>query len=486
MGTFERVYTKIIELIITVVTSVIGSLFFVSPAIVLVCWLIGVKVTSELFLGSVVFGALCLAVYFQLKDYKENNPICSHGIRTVKNLCPMCNEIADEKRQEKVRLAEIARKEEGKRKTEEANRMAEEEKRKAEEEWRRRILLQQEVYLRNQLNWREFEDAIAELFRQLGYKVQQTPYSNDYGRDAIMFKDGKKYLLECKQYGVDKSIGRPQLQKFYGAMVEDKAVKGFFVNTGLFASTTYEYALPKSIELIGMARLLDLMKQVYGDSGLGEGNKQVNSSSDREQIQFQYQKLDEEENPVISPHGIKDEKHHMPCDTSSIVAKNERIEELKKRRDEENKRRENVRIVEAEHQKQEKLKMELEQKRRNELEIEDILRNQLNHMEFKNMVIKLFAHRGYKVQQTPHSDNNGKYIIMFKSHCKYLLQYNQYGVQKTINIPQLQNFNDVIQKEKAVRGFYVNTGSFTLTAYDYVKTNNIELIDMSMLVELMN
>jgi len=35
---------------------------------------------------------------------------------------------------------------------------------------------------------KEFETAIAEVFRALGYEVFQTPFSNDYGKDAIALK----------------------------------------------------------------------------------------------------------------------------------------------------------------------------------------------------------------------------------------------------------------------------------------------------------
>ena len=44
------------------------------------------------------------------------------------------------------------------------------------------------------LSPQQFENEIARLFVGLGYNVRQTPYSNDYGRDAILQKNGKKIL----------------------------------------------------------------------------------------------------------------------------------------------------------------------------------------------------------------------------------------------------------------------------------------------------
>jgi Holliday junction resolvase len=113
------------------------------------------------------------------------------------------------------------------------------------------------------LSPREFEDVIAKLFRNLGYKVKQTPYSNDGGRDAVATKDDIIYSIECKRYGVDKSIGREPLQKFFAAMHTDKAAKGFFISTCRFTKTAINYAKDNNIELIDLNKLLSLMREAF-------------------------------------------------------------------------------------------------------------------------------------------------------------------------------------------------------------------------------
>lgn len=107
----------------------------------------------------------------------------------------------------------------------------------------------------------QFEDETARMFRRLGYTVEQTPYANDQGRDAIMRKDGKKYLVECKRYGEGTSVGRPDIQKFDSAIKHDRAVSGFFVTTGKFTQAAVEYARNKPIELIDAARLRHYLYQ---------------------------------------------------------------------------------------------------------------------------------------------------------------------------------------------------------------------------------
>jgi ssDNA-binding Zn-finger/Zn-ribbon topoisomerase 1 len=110
-----------------------------------------------------------------------------------------------------------------------------------------------------QLTWQQFEDAVARMFERRGYSVKQTPYTNDHGRDAILTKNGKKYLLECKKYGADRSSRRPDLQKFYAAIMGDRAISGFFVTTGAFTREAVEYAATVPIELIDGRQLIKLM-----------------------------------------------------------------------------------------------------------------------------------------------------------------------------------------------------------------------------------
>jgi Restriction endonuclease/Topoisomerase DNA binding C4 zinc finger len=110
---------------------------------------------------------------------------------------------------------------------------------------------------------RQFENAIAQLFRELGYEVKQTPFSNDRGKDAIVWKNGAKYLVECKRYEAENKIGRRDLQIFVAAMKEENAKGGYYINTGCFASTAVAYAKENSIELYDRQRLPVLVNSAY-------------------------------------------------------------------------------------------------------------------------------------------------------------------------------------------------------------------------------
>lgn len=112
------------------------------------------------------------------------------------------------------------------------------------------------------LSPQELEDFVAKLFKCLGYEVKQTPYSGDGGKDIIAFKDGRKYIIECKRYKKEK-VGRPELQKFFGVMNEEGADGGFFVTTGQFTQTAVEYAQKYGIRLVNANELARMTREVF-------------------------------------------------------------------------------------------------------------------------------------------------------------------------------------------------------------------------------
>ncbi|MDI9414224.1 MAG: restriction endonuclease [Bacillota bacterium] len=116
------------------------------------------------------------------------------------------------------------------------------------------------------LSPREFENYTAGLFIALEYLVQQTPLSGDGGKDLIIHKDGKKYLVECKRYSGTNSVGRPLIQQFLGAITEEKATGGFFVTTSRFTKGMEHYARENSIILIDGSRLHTIIENVYSES----------------------------------------------------------------------------------------------------------------------------------------------------------------------------------------------------------------------------
>jgi hypothetical protein len=114
-----------------------------------------------------------------------------------------------------------------------------------------------------QMGSREFEDSIVEVFRKLGYRVTQTSYSRDGGKDAIAWKDNRKYVIECKRYNAGSSTGRRDLQILLAAKGDEGADEAIFVSTGRFTSTAIDYAKLNGIQIYDRTRLPDLINSAY-------------------------------------------------------------------------------------------------------------------------------------------------------------------------------------------------------------------------------
>lgn len=71
-----------------------------------------------------------------------------------------------------------------------------------------------------------FEQAVLDLLMAMGYggtqgKATRTQLSNDGGIDGIIDQDAlglSRIYVQAKRYGLDKSIGRPDIQGFVGAL----------------------------------------------------------------------------------------------------------------------------------------------------------------------------------------------------------------------------------------------------------------------------
>ena len=188
--------------------------------------------------------------------YLEAAKPCKHGVWAASNKrCQLCQTELDRvNQQNEEREFEWKRRKTIER---EAKELRQQEIERLSKAW----LTNTESYF--QMNPQQFEHAVAELFRKLGYTVKQTPFSNDGGKDAIAHKDGKTYIIECKRYDASNSIGRRDIQIFVAAMKDEKASGGFYINTGNFTRTAKEYAAKNGITIYDRFRLPHLVNEAY-------------------------------------------------------------------------------------------------------------------------------------------------------------------------------------------------------------------------------
>ena len=207
---------------------------------------------------------LLFAVLFYVQGRREEDarkhPVCSHGIRDGRaGACAECTEAERTASAERERAwSEAARLG----KIRDASLALWQSERKRLDDLRARHI----EGLRT-MDPREFEDRVAELFRRRGYRVKQTPYTNDHGRDALVYLGKDCFVVECKRYGEGNYVGRPDLQKLFAAVTEEKAKGGILVTTGRLAATAVEYGREFGIELIGPEKLTALMREHFPPTG---------------------------------------------------------------------------------------------------------------------------------------------------------------------------------------------------------------------------
>lgn len=57
---------------------------------------------------------------------------------------------------------------------------------------------------------REFEQFVAQHYREKGYDVETTPYSGDYGVDVIAQKGEERIAIQVKMYGNSARKSKPR------------------------------------------------------------------------------------------------------------------------------------------------------------------------------------------------------------------------------------------------------------------------------------
>jgi restriction system protein len=112
-----------------------------------------------------------------------------------------------------------------------------------------------------------FEKLVLTLLHSLGYGVDtgaihQVGRAGDGGIDGIISLDRlgfEKVYVQAKRW--QNTIGRPEIQGFFGALAGHRAKKGVFITTSAFTKEARQYAaqVSDSLVLVDGARLTQLM-----------------------------------------------------------------------------------------------------------------------------------------------------------------------------------------------------------------------------------
>lgn len=112
-----------------------------------------------------------------------------------------------------------------------------------------------------------FEQLVVQLLMKMGYggaggKGEAIGKSGDEGIDGIISEDRlglELVFLQAKRW--DGTVGRPEIQKFVGALHGQRARKGVFITTGVFSSDArnYVHSIDPRVALIDGEQLAQYM-----------------------------------------------------------------------------------------------------------------------------------------------------------------------------------------------------------------------------------
>lgn len=113
-----------------------------------------------------------------------------------------------------------------------------------------------------------FERLVVDLMKSMNYgEGFVTKQSHDDGIDGIIHEDKLGFNLiyiQAKRWSLSSTIGKPDIQKFAGAMMgPPKIEKGLFITTAAFSQGAKSYAEAQHIILVDGKKLAELMIE-YG------------------------------------------------------------------------------------------------------------------------------------------------------------------------------------------------------------------------------
>lgn len=120
-----------------------------------------------------------------------------------------------------------------------------------------------EVY---NLSAREFEELVAELFDERGYKVQLTQQTRDGGKDLIILdhRDIGNFMVyaECKRYAPDRPVGVSVISDLVGRISADRATAGMVITSSYFSpdAKVFQSKFEHQMRLIDFVKLSSMIE----------------------------------------------------------------------------------------------------------------------------------------------------------------------------------------------------------------------------------
>ena len=120
----------------------------------------------------------------------------------------------------------------------------------------------------NELFWEkltglQFEEEVAKLYNNLGYRAEKTRASNDGGVDIVLYQGKEKIAIQCKAY--NKKISPSVARELYGVLCTGDYTSGIIATVNGASEETRlfcEKCKDKPIKIITVCDLIKMQSQV--------------------------------------------------------------------------------------------------------------------------------------------------------------------------------------------------------------------------------
>lgn len=104
------------------------------------------------------------------------------------------------------------------------------------------------------IEWRDMERLVAEVFTGLGFEVELTSSSKDGGMDCIVSTDisntRKSYAIEIKHWRSGKKVGSSSVEKFIHIIARENMLGGLFLASNGFSKSVCEFMMEFDSQVI--------------------------------------------------------------------------------------------------------------------------------------------------------------------------------------------------------------------------------------------
>lgn len=115
----------------------------------------------------------------------------------------------------------------------------------------------------DRMTGQEFEDCLRVLLNDLGYRVELTKITGDYGADLVLTADdGRRIVVQAKRWA--GSVGNSAVQEAYAAQTMHAAHEAWGITNATFTRAAYTAARRTGVRLVdrwGLYRLLQERSQ---------------------------------------------------------------------------------------------------------------------------------------------------------------------------------------------------------------------------------